>query len=154
MASGTTYQALERLTNMPERTGEQGDRIAGQYYYDVLFTGGNLQNVILTNATINGLLYAPSLRVVTATGTIIVSTSDNIVVVNKTIGAASPVTLPSSPATHQYVVVKDGKGDANTNNITISGNGKTIDGGSTLIIGSPYGSNTLIYNGTQWNIIA
>lgn len=45
MASGVTYQALERLTRMPDDTGNVGDRIAGQKYYDVYITGGTITGI-------------------------------------------------------------------------------------------------------------
>lgn len=59
MSGDVTYQALERLTHMQDRTGNQGDRIAGQYYDDVYFKGGIIDNTtqngtILNNVTING----------------------------------------------------------------------------------------------------
>lgn len=90
-------------------------------------------------------------RVVTAAGTITVSTTDILIVVNKTVGAATTVTLPASPTTERLVMVKDGKGDALANNITIDGNGKTIDGAATLVIYTNYQRAGMIYNGTEWN---
>lgn len=155
MSGDTTYQALKRLSYLLERDAlDNGSVIAGQDYDNVYFIGGNGQNLILTNCTINGLLYAVSLRVFTASGDTSIITTDNVVIINKITGGATIATLPASPATNQYVVIKDGKGDANTNNITISGNGKDIDGGSSYVIGSSYGALTIIWNGTQWNIIA
>lgn len=153
MASGTTYQALERLTHMPERSGEQGDRIAAQYYYNLYVTGGNLIGVTLTDVTINGETTAPNLRVVTTAGNITGLITDYYVIVNKASGQNTTYTLPSSPSTNQRVTVKDGKGDANTHNITVDGNGHTIDGGSSYVIGSPYGWNSVVWNGTEWSII-
>jgi hypothetical protein len=52
------------------------------------------------------------------------------------------------------MIIKDGKGDAATNNITVTPAAGTIDGSSTAVINTNYGSMQLIYNGTQWNIIA
>jgi len=53
MSGDTTYQALERLTYMPDRAStKNGHAIAGQYYYDVFFTGGDLSGVTITNSTI------------------------------------------------------------------------------------------------------
>jgi hypothetical protein len=154
MSGDTTLQALKRQTFLRDRTdAKNGTVIAGQDYDDVYFIGGSAANLVLTNATINGLKYNSTLRVITSSGDVAVLSTDNVIIVNKTVGATTAVNLPSSPSTNQYFVVKDGKGDANTNNITINGNGKTIDGGSSLIIGSPYGWNQLIYNGTEWNII-
>lgn len=45
MSGDVTYQALERLTQMPDETGNQGDVIAGQKYYDIYFTGGAISGV-------------------------------------------------------------------------------------------------------------
>jgi hypothetical protein len=81
-------------------------------------------------------------------------TSDNIIVVNKSTGSATTITLPASPTSGEIKIVKDGKGDAQTNNITIAGNGKNIDGTASRTINVNYGSYCLVYNGTQWNVWA
>lgn len=47
MSGDVTYQALERLTHMPDRDGNQGDAIAGQKYYDVFITGGSISGVTI-----------------------------------------------------------------------------------------------------------
>lgn len=91
-----------------------------------------------------------SVRVVTAAGAITVTSTDYAVVVNKTVGAASAVALPAG-VTGQVFVIKDGKGDAGANNITITPAAGTIDGAATKVIGTNFGSVTLLYNGTQWN---
>lgn len=55
MSGDVTYQALERLTYMPDRdASDNGLRIAGQYYYDVYFTGGQIDNVTMQAPTLNG----------------------------------------------------------------------------------------------------
>lgn len=75
------------------------------------------------------------------------------VVINKTSGAATTVTLPV-PVLGQTVWVKDGKGDAHTNRITVVPDGvtvTTIDGVARHIIAEDYGQRGFIYNGTQWN---
>lgn len=96
------------------------------------------------------------LRVITAAGSVTVSaTSDYYIVLNKTIGAATTVTLPASGmVVGQQFVIKDGKGDANSNNIQIAGNGNNIDGSTPLIINTAYGFAGLVWNGTQWNQVA
>jgi hypothetical protein len=81
-------------------------------------------------------------------------TSDNIVVVNRSTGSATTITLPASPTSGEIKIIKDGKGDAATNNITIQGNGKNIDGTATQVINVNYGAFSLAYNGTQWNVWA
>jgi hypothetical protein len=52
MSGDTTYQSLERLTHMPDRADPQGDRIAGQYYDDVYFTGGEISNIDISNSLV------------------------------------------------------------------------------------------------------
>jgi hypothetical protein len=121
--------------------------------------------VNLTWAAANTLSLAPNgvtaiggaqtnlVRVVTAAGGITVNATDRIVVANKASGAATAVTLPSSPATGRYLTIKDGKGDANVNNITISPAAGNIDGAATRVISTAFGTVDLVYNGTQWNVI-
>jgi hypothetical protein len=56
MAGDTTLQALKRLTFLPDREeSKNGNVIAGQEYYDVLFTGGEISNVSLSGITINSV---------------------------------------------------------------------------------------------------
>ena len=93
-----------------------------------------------------------TIRVVTAAGAVTVTTADYVVVVNKAVGAATAVALPAG-VTGLRFVIKDGKGDAGANNITISPAAGTIDGAATNVISTNYGSRELIYNGTQWNVI-
>jgi hypothetical protein len=60
-------------------------------------------------------------RTVTAAGAVTVTADDtDIIIINKTVGAATAVTLPLSAGRTKPVMIVDGKGDANTNNITIS----------------------------------
>jgi streptogramin lyase len=90
--------------------------------------------------------------VLTSGASYTVLSTDYIVIVNKASGSATALTLPSSPATGRTVWIKDGKGDAGSNRITISPAAGTIDGASTYVIDGAYGAITLIYNGTQWNV--
>ncbi len=92
-------------------------------------------------------------RVVTAAGAVTVAVTDQVVVVNKTTGAATTVNLPASPRTGQQFKIKDGKGDAATNNITITPAAGNIDGAATKVISTNYGAATVVYNGTQWNAL-
>lgn len=94
-----------------------------------------------------------NVRVVTAAGAITGLASDDLILVNKTVGAATIVTLPATPATGQIIVVKDAKGDAFTNNITVSAAAGNIDGLTSFILTQNYQSFTFIYNGTEWNVI-
>jgi hypothetical protein len=89
-------------------------------------------------------------RVVTAAGAVTVGATDDVVVVNKTVGAATTVNLPAGVTKRRYTI-KDGKGDAAANNITITPAAGNIDGAGTLVLNTNYGRATVIYNGTEWN---
>lgn len=92
-------------------------------------------------------------HVVTAAGAVTVTNADYTIVVNKTVGAATTVNLPASPLTGTVFYIKDGKGDAATNNITITPAAGNIDGAGTLVINTNYGGYQLVYNGAAWNIV-
>lgn len=91
-------------------------------------------------------------RTITAAGVITVTVDDYLVVINKTVGAASAVNLPAG-VTGQVFVIKDGKGDAATNNITITPAAGNIDGAATLVINTNRGVARLGYNGTEWSVL-
>lgn len=66
---------------------------------------------------------------------------------------ASSIVLPVSPIGTVFII-KDISGTAGTNVITVSAIGGTlIDGSATALINTNYGSLTLIFNGTQWDIV-
>ncbi len=94
-----------------------------------------------------------ALAIKTSSGSYNVTDTETVVIVNKAVGAATTVNLPDSPSTGRVLIVKDGKGDAGANNITIDGQSKDIDGVGTATISSNYGATRLIYNGTQWNVL-
>jgi hypothetical protein len=58
------------------------------------------------------------------------------------------LSAPASPTTGKPYLVK--KTDS-SGLVTVSGNGKTIDGASTFLMG-PYDAFTFLYNGTEWNV--
>ena len=93
-----------------------------------------------------------AVRVITAAGSISVTTADYIVCVNKTTGAATTVNLPASPSVGDQYVIKDCKGDANTNNITITPAAGNIDGVATYVINTARQSAGIFYDGTQWQV--
>lgn len=73
--------------------------------------------------------------------------------VNASNSTAKTINLPAAPTANNYVVIKDKKGDAATNNITISGNGKLIDGVASILINGNNQAYTLKYDGAAWNLI-
>jgi hypothetical protein len=96
----------------------------------------------------------PLVRIFTGSGTITMLYSDNVICVKKATGAATAVTLVASPYVGETVSIKDCKGDANTNNITITPAAGTIDGSATDVISAAYGSVWLLYNGTEWSVLS
>ena len=157
MSGDVTLQALKRLSFLPERpddnTQRNGNLIAGQDYWDVYFAGGQILNTTITGGTINGTPNYRTETVVTATGNYQVLPTDYVVTVNKTANEATTVILEAMPDVSRAIIVKDGKGNASTYNITHLGNGNTIDGQLTTAITLNYGAVEIIYNGTEWNVI-
>lgn len=117
---------------------------------DIIHDLRQLINVATTTAPT--LPVNVTLRVVTAAGAATVTTSDYMVVINKTVGAATVVNLPAGPTVGDTYLIKDGKGDAAANNITLTPAAGTIDGAGTYVISQGYESITVVYNGTEWNI--
>jgi hypothetical protein len=89
-------------------------------------------------------------RVVTAAGAVTIATSDYLVCVNKSSGAATTANLPSTPATGLTFVVQDCKGDAATNPITITPASGNIDGASTLVLNVNRQAVAITYTGSEW----
>lgn len=91
-------------------------------------------------------------RVVTAAGAVTVTSADYYVMINKTVGAATTVNLPSSPVVGQTHVIKDKKGDAATNNITLTPAAGNIDGAGTYVMNINRMSIKIVYDGTEWSV--
>jgi hypothetical protein len=111
------------------------------------------QNATFNNLTTNGTIIN-SIRTVIAAGAVTVLRADYTVVVNKTSGAATTVNLDAIPATGEIKCIKDGKGDAGANNITLTPAAGLIDGASTYVISTNYGAACVQYGGTAWNVIS
>lgn len=119
---------------------------------NLLMYWNNHEQGLIQHSTIWTASLRVGLTVKTSAGDYDVLSTDCVVVINKGTGAATTVTLPASPSAGRVLVVKDGKGDAASNNITVSGNGKNIDGAASVTIGTNYDVRRLVYNGTQWNL--
>lgn len=138
-ALGQIAQALGRIATV---LGNSYIALAGTN----VFTGHNSFQ--------NGLTY--KVRVVQTSGTVVVTTADYIVAVNKTVAANTAVSLPASPSQGDTYVLKDDRGDANTHNITITPASGNIDGSSTYVISTSYGAVWLTYEAVtpQWMVMA
>lgn len=107
--------------------------------------------VFATSPSINTPIIKVSTRVVTAAGAVAVTASDYYVGINKTVGAATTVNLPAGVTGMQFII-KDEKGDAATNNITITPTAGNIDNAVTFVMSTNNQSATVVYNGTQWTV--
>lgn len=95
-----------------------------------------------------------NLRRITAAGAVTVSATDEVIVIAQTVGAAITVNLPASPITGRTYTIKDGKGDAATNVITVDADGaNTIDGAANFVLNVNYGCIDITWDGTQWLIV-
>jgi hypothetical protein len=93
------------------------------------------------------------IRTAVATPITVVAATDNVIDVAVPGPVAVAVTLPAGVLGQEFTI-KDGLGlAAVATPITITPAAGTIDGAATAVIDAPYGSLTLVYNGTQWLII-
>lgn len=106
----------------------------------------------LSGITTFGSGMVRKVRVVTAAGAVTVATTDHVIILNKTVGAATTFNLPGSPTTGTEFEFKDGKGDAATNNMTITPAAGNIDGAPNFVMNNNYQANKFIYNGTEWSV--
>lgn len=81
----------------------------------------------------------------TITGSYTATNSDCVLVCNSS--TPFTLTLPSTPPTGQlYFITRTNS----TGNLTISANGQTINGNSSITLSTQYESVRLIYTGTEW----
>jgi hypothetical protein len=95
-----------------------------------------------------------TLAIRTATSTpVSVTNDDDVVCVEVPDPVSVAVNLPAG-VTGRVFNIKDGIGHASpATPITITPLAGTIDGAASATINAPYGSVTLIYNGTGWKIL-
>lgn len=122
------------------------------WYIEGGATSGSFTSLTATGLTTLSGGQIVKTRVVTAAGAATVSATDFTVIINKTSGAATTVNLPVG-VTGTVYRIKDGKGDASANNITVAPAAGNIDGAATYVINTNYGSIDLVYNGTIWNVL-
>ena len=92
-------------------------------------------------------------------GDVTVDLLDDVVLINKDAGEATGVDLPDVTTRRRPITIKDKRGDAATNNITInpasSSPAQTIDGLSSWVIAFDRGGVTLHPDpdGLGWNVM-
>lgn len=95
----------------------------------------------------------PSGAVVTTGATAAFTGGQTVLVVRKGTGSATAITLPAAPVNWVPYQVKDGKGDAATNNITVSPASGTVDGAASAVLNINFQGLTFVYDGTSWNLV-
>lgn len=136
------YSLVTALQGVPDATVEQViiyNEVTGVY---------NVVSLATLIAATTGIY-----RMVTTAGDVQIVSTDITILMNKGVGGATNILLPTSASRDGLpVTVKDYKGDANTNNITfVPASGETIDGFSAsaaaanglALIDFAYGRKTL-----------
>ena len=132
--------------------------IATQNANAVAITGGAISGTsIVTYQGIGTSLHnvtSGTTYTVPATLMIAVVRNDSTALTVTLPAASNYSTCPSDTAgTCPIIYVKDGGGNANTYNITITTpDGKLIDGSSTYVMNIAYQNTMLIFNGTNWSV--
>jgi hypothetical protein len=120
------------------------DGATGQLIQDSLIIVDDSGTITLAGGQIvNGVITSAAAYTIQQTDWLVISTA----VVARTI------TLPGTPTTWQSHNIKDGVGNSKSKHLVVDGNGNTIDGCSEVTINGAYSCFTVVYNGTEWNII-
>jgi hypothetical protein len=102
---------------------------------------------VATTAFVEAAVAAPVEAIATKSSAYSVVGTDNFLLGDATT-APFAFTLPASPVTGEKHSFK--KIDSTANAITVSGNGKNIDGLSSITLTAQYQAWTLVYSGTAW----
>lgn len=129
-----------QMTDLPEFVGTSFD---GTELFEIVAPGNEEEGI---NYGIPSALLAALLVQITSLPTFITSgaayhsvAADTRILVNKTIGSATSVVLLGGASYKQPVLVKDLKGDADVNPITVTFASGTLDGLSSVVINNPFG---------------
>lgn len=93
-------------------------------------------------------------RIATSSPVTVVAATDCVVITDLTVAGAVAVNLPAGVDNQVYCVI-DGKGDAHTNNVTITPNGaETIEGAASYVINVARGSALMIFKSGNWSLLS
>lgn len=98
--------------------------------------------------------YGGTAEIVNTAGEGITYTIDHDINYIGVLGDTVTINLPLEPIEYIEYTITDLRGDAETTPITINGNGKLINGETSAIIDTNYGSFTFKYSGSFWYIIS
>lgn len=143
--------SLENVGSDPPTTGG-GDTIDTLYVNEVpiLRDRDGVQHPLVVGADGAGIV-----EVAFADSPYDVAELDRVALVDTT-GGAVTLTLPADggPSLGRPLYVADAASNFGTNACTINGNGKTINGAATLVLNLDNASAFLLWNGTEWSLIA
>lgn len=106
---------------------------------------------LAANTSTSGAL-KQAIRVATSSP-VTVSATDATIVTDLTVAGAVAISLPAG-TTKQILIIVDGKGDAGTNNITLTGNGgQLINGSATFVMNANFQGVILQFDGAQWRVL-
>jgi hypothetical protein len=108
---------------------------------------------IFASTTVTPLTTSNDAIHVTTPGAYPYTTTPNDALILVDTSSARTITPLNSPTKGQMHIIKDNVGSAASNNITITPSAANIDGAASSTINVNYGSVTIVYNGTQWNIV-
>jgi hypothetical protein len=150
------YSGNASTTNIVVKSGNQSQLIDGSLTKTIFYNYGSLvlawqgDNWIVNSTSESN---ANNLYTVTSyTGADTISLLTDIAALDSTSGGFT-LSLNPSPSSGKSIIIKDVVGKTGTNNVIISGNGKTIDGSSIFLFNSNYNSIQLIYTGSEWSIV-
>ncbi len=114
-------------------------------------------NAVVELSVLQSYLFGPfnlPSRDVLTNATAVFAATDVMLLIDKTVAGATPITLPT-PALNRVIGIKDKKGDAGSNNITLdAGTGKLINGQQTLVMNANYGTTLLLgMSDTVWGTL-
>lgn len=144
---GTTISSSQVNTNFSDEAGVWQGLEAGTKSLSRLAVDGTTTTGTLSTSGFISVL-------VTKTTTYAITATDSNIMVNTT-GGAVTVTLPTAVGVSgQRYTIKDWKGTANSNKITIATtSSQTIDAQTSFIISSIYGEVTLVSDGANWSVV-
>jgi hypothetical protein len=139
---GSAYEALAALSAIPipdEKMVKVWDRVSGVY------------NTMPLSIVVGGAsAFSSNIVAVQSGAGYLAANQDDIIIVEKTASSPTNVTMVASATrTRGPVYVKDGKGDADVNNITVLFNGtEKSDGFSSIVIRTKFGGAQFAPNPT------
>jgi hypothetical protein len=117
---------------------------------------GDLASYLADDETFTGAKTLAGVRYgkQTILGTATLAAGSQMLVNADTTAGAYTLNLPATPTTGAVFQIVDEAGKWGTNTLTVSPNGKSIDGATTnLTLNVPYDSVTLYYDGAGWHIL-